>query len=184
MKDPKKNTTLEGPAALAGTLLETLQQEQAALLAMGEQLSQQLAAVRTNELEALEQATFGVNESAATLDRLRQTRTRQLRLLGRVLHLEPDASFEDTVAALDHQGNSDTHGPQLLKARTQIHAQADQTRLRFLELRFLLRYAIGLGRAKAQAFQELNTASSTNVYTAKGTTTRSTPSRSFVNKVG
>jgi hypothetical protein len=181
MKDPQKHTTLEGPAALAGTLLETLQQEQEALTLMGEHLAHQLEAVRTPALEALEQATFEVNESAAALDRLRQTRTRQMRLLGRVLHLEA-ATLEDTAAALDDQGS--VLGRHLLEARAQIHAQVNRTRTLFLELDFLLRYAMHLGHATAQALQELAMAPPTHVYTASGATARTTHPRSFVNKVG
>ena len=192
MTELQKNTTLEGPAALAATLLETLHQEQEALAVMGEHLAHQLAAVRTNEIEALEQATFEVNESAATLDRLRQTRTGQLRLLGRVLRLEATPSLEDTAAALAHHYNSLAHhdhsgdglGQRLLAARAQFHEQANETRALFLELQFLLSYAIKLGRVKAQAFQEIDMAPPAHIYTANGTTARPTHTRTFVNKVG
>ncbi|MFQ5572115.1 MAG: flagellar export chaperone FlgN [Rhodothermales bacterium] len=174
-----------GSAALVQSLIETLQQEQAALNALGMQFGRQLDALREQQQEEHERAMHEANHSVNALGRLRTKRERQMRLLGRVMKMDgEDASLQQLAAAMDAHADTDSLGQRLLEARAAVHDQAQKTRHICEQLDFALQYAVSLGREMLQVIQNLDVPPPPCVYTSTGTTSRSTTGRSLVNRVG
>ena len=174
-----------GPLALAEQLLSTLQQEQVALDHLSAYVEQQLAALRVRQQEAIAEATTQASEAMNELDRLRQLRERQARLLGRVLHVEADPNALTALAeALAQLPEGEATGAQLLDVRSRVRERAATTRQHCSELAFALQYAVQLGHEMIQALQGLDAPPPARVYTARGETTQGSSPRSFLNKVG
>ncbi len=168
--------------AVAQPLLSTLRREQEALANLDQQLARQLDALRSNALDDLTQASLQVHDVACRLERLRQTRRRQVRLLRRVLDLpDDDPSLEAVAAALE--ARTTEAGAALRTARAALREQAAAARRHGEELEFALNYAVDLGRDMLGTFQRLYAPAPARLYTATGDST-SPKAPSLVNKMG
>lgn len=174
-----------GPAAMAATLVTTLEAERESLTRLCGCFEAQLEALRTRAQDRMQEVTIEANEEVANLSRLRQTRERQTRLLGRMLQLDADnATLTELADTLVRLADGDDIGHHLLDVRTRVRAKAQETHERCQELEFALQYAVQLGREMMQAMQGLDTAPPTRVYTATGSAARTTSTRSLLNHVG
>ncbi|MEX1055514.1 MAG: hypothetical protein WED81_05760, partial [Rhodothermales bacterium] len=96
------STTTEsqnGPATIAASLLETLQQELECLVRLYGHFDLQIEAIRRRSNKLIEDTTHATNEEVNVLARLKQSRDRQQRLLGRVLRIESDHAKVGELAA-------------------------------------------------------------------------------------
>jgi len=174
-----------GLTPVTNNLLETMQQEQAALSRLDDFFEQQLDALRERRNDLLEQTTQEVNEQVHALERLRQARERQARLLGRVLKLDGEtAAVKDLAEALRGREGGKALAHQLLEARTAIRERAERTRKRCDDFEFALQYATRIGREMLQVIQELDTPPPARLYTASGDPTHTKTPHSFLNRVG
>ncbi|MDX1532423.1 MAG: hypothetical protein R3362_12905, partial [Rhodothermales bacterium] len=82
------------PTPAVDALLRTLADEEAALVALGDALTEGLAALSAREHERFQASTDAAADAVSALARLRPARERQMRLLGRVLGTEPTDAVE------------------------------------------------------------------------------------------
>lgn len=175
-----------GPASLAATLLETLEEEFASLARMQDQFDRQIAAVRDHDQEGVEETAIRTSDEVNILTRLKQTRDRQTRLLGRVLRLEGDviSMTEISNALLSGAATADV-GARVAELREKVRDQAQLTQERCRDLEFALQYAVHLGRELLQAVQGIDTPAGGRHYTSSGSTVESkSGQRSLLNRVG
>ena len=179
------NDIAKGPAALAASLLDTLEDERQSLARLFDSFEQQIEALRQRDPKQVDEATHRTNDEVTGLARLKQSRDRQLRLLGRVLRLEGDhVSIEDVAGVLRKADETRGIGAKLVEMRRIVKQQAVRTQERCRDLEFSLQYSAVLGRELLQIIQGIETPGGTRMYTATGGTVESTGQRSFLNKVG
>lgn len=172
-----------GPAALAEGLLETLAGETGALGRLRDGFGAQLEAIGRRDHGALDAATVATNDVVAELERLRTGRERQIRLLGKVLRLPSgETTVADLAAAL-----AATDAPlaaRLVATRDHLRTIAAEARVACEEVEFALGYAAELSRELMQTLQQHGVSAPTRVYTARGATASTTPTRSYLNELG
>jgi len=184
MTTPSSIPTQSGPDGLVHGLIGTLREEEAALIQLAGSFERQLDALREQQQEQHELALHDASETLGVLNQLRARRERQMRLLGRVLRTgADDATLQQLAAAVDAHPNTGPWGADLLEARAAVREQATATRRICEHLDFALQYAVGLGREMLQAMQDLDRPP-TDVYTARGHTSRAAKPRSLLNKIG
>lgn len=176
----------KGPASLSATLLETLEEEHASLTRMQAQFDRQIAAIRDNDQEGVEETAVRTSDEVNILSRLKQTRDRQTRLLGRVLRLDGEMiSMRDITDALQSGPATAEVGATLSEVREKVRVQAQATQERCRDLEFALQYAVHLGRELLQAVQGIDTPAGGRHYTSRGSTVESqSGQRSLLNRVG
>lgn len=176
----------KGPASLAAILLETLEEEHASLGRMQAQFERQITAVRDHDQEGVEETAIRTSDEVNILTRLKQTRDRQIRLLGRVLRLEGDViSMKELSDALQSSAATADAGVRLSHLREKVRDQALLTQERCRDLEFALQYAVHLGRELLQAAQGIDEPGGGRHYTSRGSTVESTGGqRSLLNRVG
>ena len=184
MKDPASTAPPERTAPLTDALVGTLHDEADALDELNALLRQQLEALHDNAPDCLEDLAMQTQECTATLDALRQKRTRQKRLLGRVLEVEGKAPSLATLSAVLQQRADGEEGERLAQARTTVAGRARQARQRGETLNFALQYAAELNRDLLLAMQGAITGKDGHTYTARGHAQRAAAERSLVNAVG
>lgn len=183
---PNPTPRAGGPLPLAESLLKTLQEEQETLARLESLFAAHRDALRENRQDLLEEATNRTNDLVSALARLRQARDRQMRLLGRVLHVEGEAPslVQIADAIRPHEGGEEA-ARQLLDQRRAIHAHAARAQQQCGELEFALNYAIDLGREMLQAIQGVDAATApARVYTPKGASAQPSTQHSFLNTLG
>jgi hypothetical protein len=188
MKPQPQETTPRpgGPVPLAESLAKTLQEEHDALGRLAALFEEHREALRTHRQDLLEEATLQTNEVVSTLDRLRQARDRQMRLLGRVLRVASSPpSIPPLAAALAALEGGGDAAQRILDLREALHAQAAHVQYQCRDLEFALSYALDLGREMIQALQGVDAATApARVYTPKGAAAQQTGARSFLNTLG
>lgn len=186
MTHPNEESAPNGPAALASSLVETLEEERASLTRMHDQFDRQIAAIRDRDDEEIERVTLRTNDEVNILARLKQARDRQIRLLGRILRIEGEVtSLRDISDALMRSADTASVGERVAHLREQVRGQAQATQERCRDLEFAIQYAVHLGRELLQAVQGIDTAAGGKHYTSKGGMVESQSSnRSFLNKIG
>src|SRR5690606_33911363 len=145
----------------------------------------QLEALRNRQQDLMEEATIQANDEVANLARLRQTRERQMRLLGRTL----DLGLEEPALTdmLDHMSSDDATlavAERLRTARATVHARAHETQARCQALEGALQFAVQVGREMMQALQNLDQPAPVAVYTAQGGARQASGPRSLLNQMG
>lgn len=127
-------------------LIETLQNERAALEQLAADLDEQLTLLRGQDLSDLEGCTHSTSESVAALDAITKARTRQMRLVGRILNVDGEPTLKALAEAA--RANPDTReaGQRLMALRTELREQAQLVQNRSDELEQALRYAASVGR--------------------------------------
>lgn len=189
MTDARTPQTGDAPApgrldGLVTTVLDSLGRERDALEALQGGLDAQLEALRAQDRAALDAATQDVNETSARLERCRQARLRQMRLLTRVLGLDAEATLGDCADALAARPGAAEHGHGLAALRADIRERAGTIQRRCEEIEFALQYAVQLGRDMLQTLQALDAPAPSRGYTATGAATTAPTHRSFLNRVG
>lgn len=176
----------KGPASLAATLLDTLEEECASLARLQDQLNRQMAAIREHDQQAVEETAIRTSDEVNILARLKLTRDRQIRLLGRVLRIEGETiSLREVAEALETAEATRRIGMRLADLRDDVSAQAGETRERCRDLEFALEYSVHLGRELLQAIQGVDMAAGGRHYTSHGSAVESAGTqRSFLNRVG
>lgn len=177
------------PLPLVEGLLKTMREEGEALARLTALFASHHEALGQRRQDLLEDVTNQTNEVVSTLDRLRQARERQQRLLGRVLQLasEPEAaspSLTDLAAALEAQPGGADLARQLLAQRNVLRDAASRSQGHCAEVEFALHYAMDLGRELVQALQGADPTAPARVYTAKGAPSAPSNQRSFLNTIG
>lgn len=172
--------------SLAEAFLDTLEEEHTALLRMHDHFEKQLEAVRRRDHDLIESAAVQTSDEVNVLARLRQIRSRQIRLLGRILRLESgSASIGEIAAALEKDGSTTDIGSRIMHMRETVRTQASQTQERCRDLEFALDYSIHLGHELLEAITGANESGGGRHYTPDGGTVESTSGkRSFLNRVG
>lgn len=175
-----------GPASLAASLLETLEQECAALNRLKDQFDRQLTAVRDRDQEGVEETAVRTSDEVNVLAHLKLNRDRQIRLLGKVLRLEGDrVSLQEIADALEKSAATSEIGIAVSELREQIKRQAQLTQDRCRDLEFALQYSVHLGRELLQVVQGSDVAPGGRHYTSNGLTVDpSSGRRSILNRVG
>lgn len=169
---------------LIDTLVDTLRAEADALDELNGLLDRQLEALRAGTPEKLAELAVKTHECTAELDTLRQKRTRQTRLVGRVLGVEAqDTSVEALIAALDERPSRDVD-ERLPEACAAIENRTQKTQQRGETLRFALQYAAELNRELLAAMHGAADGVDGQMYTATGQSQGATANRSFVNAIG
>ncbi len=185
MTDRATETPQPGPAVLAASLLATLQEEYEALSRLRRHFDEHIRALRQREKEGIDEATHRTNDEINLLAKLKHQRDRKIRLLGRVLRIEPpNASIEAVVEHLERTPAAAGTAADIRTLRRNIREEARKTRKRCHDLEFALEYAVLLGQDLLKALQGMAPAGSTKVYTPKGGAVESTGAPAFVNKVG
>jgi len=174
-----------GPATMATSLHETLQQELECLVRLYGHFDLQIEAIRRRNNKLIDDTTHDTNEEVNLLARLKQARDRQQRLLGRVLRIEGDhASVSELAARLALGQETREIASKVTELVAKIKQQAHFTQARCRDLEFTLQYAVHLSRELLQAIQGIDQPAGGRHYTAKGSTVESTGTRSLLNRVG
>lgn len=163
------------------TLLATLEQESSVLDSLADALGVQLAALRERRHEALQDGAERASAALAELDRLRQVRERQTRLLARVLGVLEDEHLDPLIDALATR-DAERAG-RLRRLRDDMRARARAADAQSDELAFALNVAVRLGRELLHAWQHVDAPAPSRLYTAAGHTAAPSP-RPFVNHLG
>lgn len=182
---PPENMTTPPPSArpVVDTLLATLEQESAVLDTLADALGVQLAALRERRHEELQNGAERASAAVAEMDRLRQVRERQARLLGRVLDVDTqnDGGLDALIGAL--AARDAERAGRLRRLRDDLRERAQAADAQSEELAFALNVAVRIGRELLHAWQHVDAPVPSQLYTAAGRTT-ATPSRPFVNHLG
>lgn len=173
----------EGRLEMIEELITTLNNEYEALQTLAQRFQSQLAILRQKNLDGLEEATLQASEAVSKLDRLTQARTRQMRLVGRMLEMTgtPDlATIAEAARPLDEDGALHRR---LLDLRRQMREQAATTQQLSDELGYALQYAAALGREMIAFLRGATSSPPAQVYTDSGQSP-DTDRDSLVNKIG
>ena len=174
-----------GPATMAASLLDTLQQELECLVRLYGHFDLQIEAIRRRNNKLIDDATHSTNDEVNVLARLKQARDRQQRLLGRVLRVEGDhASVSELASRLALAEETSEVASKITELVAKIKQQAQFTQARCRDLEFTLQYAVHLSRELLTAIQGIDQPSGGRHYTAKGSTVESKGTRSLLNRVG
>lgn len=177
----------DGPnlSALARNLRESLRSELTAVTRLSDLVEAQREALRSNSRQGLDDATYRVSDQLHVLDRHRLARQRQMRLLGRLLQLGDDAAgLEATAKRLAAQPETEELARELLSLRAEVRRRAQAVQRSSEEIGFALQAAVQIGRDLLQTVHDLQAPPPPNVYTPRGSSKQTVPTRSFVNRLG
>lgn len=167
---------------LVDPLCETLSAEAELLDSLFAQVEAQLEAVTQANADALEQAAFATGEGLAQLARLGMARSRQLSLLGRMLH-QPGADLQTLIQAL-HAAHPDL-SRKLAEQYASVREKATRVHRHTDTLAFALQLASALGR---ESMRRLTTNSRADrargLYAPSGPISAPQTSPNFVNRLG
>jgi len=175
-----------GIASIVEALLQTMHDEADALTRLTDAAEGQLSALQVGEgPEGLNPHQEATQEAVGSLEHLRASRERHLRLLGRLLGLqEQPAGVATIVEALREQPGAHAHASDLLDARSAVRDGAEAAKAQCEALDFALRYALSLGQEMMQAISALNVPAPPKVYTARGDASAGNAPRSLVDRIG
>ena len=144
--------------AVAGALLETLEEEQEGLVRLRDYFGKQLQALRDQQAAQLQQVTLQVSEETSRLDSLYSVRKEQMRLLAQALDREESEkplSLKGLADRLCGVAGGQSASRQLLEARMNIVEEAERAQHRREELAFAVEYAVKLGWEMLQVLKDL-----------------------------
>jgi hypothetical protein len=158
----------DGPLEMVDTLISTLEDEYQALQTLTTHFQDQLGILRQKHLDGLEDATLKASEAVSQLDRLTQARTRQMRLVSRMLDLDGPPDLGAIATAVEDLDDGHAPSDQLRTLRQRIRAEADATQRQSEELRYALQYAADLGREMIAFLRGATSSAPAQVYTDSG----------------
>lgn len=158
----------DGPLEMVDTLISTLEDEYQALQTLTTHFQDQLGILRQKHLDGLEDATLKASDAVSQLDRLTQARTRQMRLVGRMLGLDDTPELEAIAAAVEDLDDGRGPADRLRTLRERIRAEADASQRQSEELRYALQYAADLGREMIAFLRGATSTAPAQVYTDSG----------------
>lgn len=163
-----------------------MRDEAAALNRLTDAAAGQLSALQAAEgPEGLDPHQQTTQEAVGTLEQLRTSRERHLRLLGRLLGLsETPTGLAPVVEALRERPDAQDQARDLLNARSAVRDGAEAAKNQCEALDFALRYALSLGQEMMHAISALNVPPPPKVYTARGDASAGSAPRSLVDRVG
>jgi ribosomal 50S subunit-associated protein YjgA (DUF615 family) len=183
MNTPTTDSASDGPLEMVDTLIATLEDEYQALQALSASFQAQLNILHQKNLDGLEDATLQASEAVSQLNRLTQARTRQLRLVGRLLNAGDDPDVGAITDAVDALDGGDARADRLRTLRQQMRAEADATQQQSAALRYALQYAADLGREMIAFLRGATASAPAQVYTDSGQSP-DTDRDSLVNQIG
>lgn len=183
MSTPTTDSNSDGRLEMVDKLIATLDDEYAALQALSSCFEAQLSILRQKHLDGLEDATLETSDAVSRLDRLTQARTRQMRLVGRMLDVEDTddlSAVADEVAAVE---GGESYAQQLQTLRDRMRSEAAAVQQQSDELRYALQYAADLGREMIAFLRGATSTAPAQVYTDSGQSPTADRD-SLVNKIG
>jgi prefoldin subunit 5 len=167
----------------ADALIDTLDVEVEALNTLEALYDHQIEAIRSNDLDSINERTTEIQVQTATLRDLSERSERQARLLGRVLDVDADEpALEDLVRALNEVDPA--LGERVAEAQTTVAERVQSVNQRRETLRLALEYAADLNHELLVTMQEAATDADGQTYTAEGQSASGPPDLSFVDTVG
>jgi ribosomal 50S subunit-associated protein YjgA (DUF615 family) len=183
MSTQTTDSNSDGRLEMVDTLIATLDDEYAALQTLSSCFEAQLSIVRQKHLDGLEDATLETSDAVAELDRLTQARTRQMRLVGRMLSIDGTPDLDTVAAAVDELDDGAARAEQLRTIRQRVRTEAAAVRQQSDELRYALQYAADLGREMIAFLRGATSTAPAQVYTDSGQSPTADRD-SLVNKIG
>jgi len=183
MSTQSTDSNADGRLEMVDTLITTLDDEYVALQALSTCFEEQLSILRQKHLDGLEDATLETSDAVADLDRLTQARTRQMRLVGRMLGLDEAPALDAVADAVDALDGGSTRAEQLRTTRQRIRTEAAAVQRQSDELRYALQYAADLGREMIAFLRGATSTAPAQVYTDSGQSPNADRD-SLVNKIG
>ena len=182
----KKSTPVPQPVSqLAESLIELLSREKAIVENMGETMTQQLIAIRSQNREGVEEATLATSREISQLMALQMDRNKQIETLTKAMGDFTNLQrLEDLAEHLMSNPATKESGEKILELHNTLKHTANATRERGRELTYTLQYAMHLGHSLLETVQTMSGAASVELYTAAGKREKTRPSRSFVNQIG
>jgi len=168
MSTQSTNSNADGRLEMVDTLITTLDDEYEALQALSASFDKQLSILRQQHLDGLEDATLATSDAVADLDRLTQARTRQMRLVGRMLDIDGPPDLGAVAAAVDNLDSGSTRAQQLRTIRQRMRTEAAAVQQQSGELRYALQYAADLGREMIAFLRGATSTAPAQVYTDSG----------------
>jgi len=183
MSTQSTNSNADGRLEMVDTLITTLDDEYTALQALSASFEKQLAILREKHLDGLEGATLETSDAVADLDRLTQARTRQMRLVGRMLGLDESPELDAVADAVDALDDGAARAEQLRTLRQRMRTEAAAVQRQSDELRYALQYAADLGREMIAFLRGATSTAPAQVYTDSGQSPNADRD-SLVNQIG
>jgi ribosomal 50S subunit-associated protein YjgA (DUF615 family) len=184
MSTQSTDSNADGRLEMVDTLITTLDDEYKALQALSASFEKQLSILHQQHLDGLEDATLETSDAVADLDRLTQARTRQMRLVGRMLGIDDDAPDLGAVAAaVDDLDDGSARAEQLRTIRQRMRTEAAAVQQQSGELRYALQYAADLGREMIAFLRGATSTAPAQVYTDSGQSPNADRD-SLVNQIG
>jgi len=183
MNTPTADSPSDGHLEMVEKLIATLEDEYQALQALSASFQEQLAILHQKNLDGLEDATLQASEAVSRLDRLTQARTRQMRLVGRLLDADDEPNLGGIAQAVVDLDGGAALAERLRTLRQQMRAEANATQQQSDELRYALQYAADLGREMIAFLRGATASAPAQVYTDSGQSP-DTDRDSLVNQIG
>ncbi len=183
MNTQSTDSNADGRLEMVDTLITTLDDEYAALQALSTCFEKQLSILRQKHLDGLEDATLETSDAVADLDRLTQARTRQMRLVGRMLGLDEASELDAVAGAVDDLDDGTARAEQLRTIRRRMRTEAAAIQQQSGELRYALQYAADLGREMIAFLRGATSTAPAQVYTDSGQSPNADRD-SLVNQIG
>ncbi len=183
MNTPTADSPSDGHLEMVEKLIATLEDEYQALQALSASFQEQLAILHQKNLDGLEDATLQASEAVSRLDRLTQARTRQMRLVGRLLDADDEPDLGGIAQAVVDLDGGAALAERLRTLRQQMRAEANATQQQSDELRYALQYAADLGREMIAFLRGATASAPAQVYTDSGQSP-DTDRDSLVNQIG
>ena len=166
---------------LIQSLNSALSEEVALLDKIDELARKQLQSLESRNIDAMSDTTEQIRDANANLDRVKETKKRQLRLLRKCTGLSSEANLLNVARQVAHKHPEG--GSRLLAVANEVKDVASSTSARLSDLEEAMEFAASVGRQIVINLQNANGLESSSVYTATGTTKRSALQRSLVNKI-
>ena len=169
---------------LTQALVEALQKEESSIKLLEKHLDGQLAALRSQERNTLEDLTIDTSNEVSTLHNLQSDKQEQIQRLSE--QITPGArkiSLDTLISTLD-ESFEDSVLESLKQLHHRIPEQARTIREKSKELAYSLQYALHLGHQMIEAIQGATSSPPMLIYTAAGSKKISASKRMMVNKVG
>ncbi len=174
---------LNGLASLAQNVLKALVAELNVLERLQGCFSEYLAALKAQQPEQLSDTTDAVSEATRELERSRQQRERQMRLLGRLLRLGDEVTLVQIADGLQTMGLAN-EAAALRQQRQAVRTAAQATGRAAEKAEYALQYAARLSRQLVQAATSIGAPPQPAAYTAGGYLARPSTQRSMLDHVG
>ena len=183
MSTPTTDSNSDGRLEMVDKLITTLDDEYEALQTLSSCFEEQLSILRQKHLDGLEDATLKTSDAVSDLDRLTQARTRQMRLVGRMLDVEGTLDLGTVATAIDDLDEGESRAEALRTIRQRMRTEAAAVQQQSDELRYALQYAADLGREMIAFLRGATSTAPAQVYTDSGQSPNADRD-SLVNKIG